>query len=112
MGSACATTSRRRSACRPKWSGTPRAWDRPLPGTWIPTSCRWACRGGSELATEETALGRARARLVVLLRHAAGEERFAARFHRELHGASHAHRIACLRDRGIHEHAVAAELHG
>src|SRR5258706_3706148 len=60
---------------------------------------------------DEPGLGRACGGFVRLLRHAPGEERFAAGIDRELHRVRHAHRVLRLGDRGVHEHAVAAELH-
>ena len=48
---------------------------------------------------------------VELARHPAGEERLAPGLDREPHRARHPHRVARLRDRGVHQHAGAAQLH-
>src|SRR5690606_18472180 len=48
---------------------------------------------------------------VALARDAPGAERGAPGLHRQLHGVRHERGFAGPGDRGVHEHAVAAELH-
>src|SRR5690606_18371677 len=57
-------------------------------------------------------LGRAGISAVVLARDATSQEGFAACLHGELHGGGHEHWVARAGDCGVHEYAVAAQLHG
>src|SRR3989338_1531172 len=54
--------------------------------------------------------GRGR-RAVLFARHAPGEIGLAPGRDRFFHGARHEHRVLRQRDRGVHEHAVAAQFH-
>src|SRR2546421_2339394 len=93
-----------------RWAFETRPWRKTKLRIWRRYSCKkyFVLRG---LRRDQARSRRAGAGGVELLRHAAGEKGLAPGLDRFSHRLRHQHRVLRLRDRGVHEHRVAAELH-